>query len=121
MTKVHNHVNSDCYIESIASVLLTIENFVGFHLRKDACSPTTLSPILEAFQRKQLGQQEDAQEFFHFLVQELHNEMLQLLESCNIADKKRRSHFTSAVSDEDEGWSEVGKNGKSALVRNEVF
>jgi len=96
------------------------ENFVGFHLRKDACSPTTLSPILEAFQRKQLGQQEDAQEFFHFLVQELHNEMLQLLESCNIADKKRRSHFTSAVSDEDEGWSEVGKNGKSALVRNEI-
>mmetsp|Transcript_3649 Transcript_3649/g.4965 ORF Transcript_3649/g.4965 Transcript_3649/m.4965 type:complete len:557 (-) Transcript_3649:356-2026(-) len=93
------------------------ENFV---LRKDACTPTTLSPILEAFQRKQLGQQEDAQEFFHFLVEELHNEMLRLLENSDIADKRRRSHIASVIPDEDDGWNEVGKNGKSALVRNEI-
>mmetsp|Transcript_22346 Transcript_22346/g.31287 ORF Transcript_22346/g.31287 Transcript_22346/m.31287 type:complete len:511 (+) Transcript_22346:53-1585(+) len=79
-----------------------------------AYNPAGLQTIIEAFQRQRIGQQEDVQEFFNFLIRELHTEMLTVLESAKKSCKSEQK-----VADDD-GWNEVGKKGKSAIVRSEI-
>mmetsp|Transcript_4303 Transcript_4303/g.6434 ORF Transcript_4303/g.6434 Transcript_4303/m.6434 type:complete len:489 (+) Transcript_4303:9-1475(+) len=71
----------------------------------------SLGIIQEDFQKQCIGQQEDAQEFFHFLVQSLHEDMLQVLNS-QMSSKN--------IKQEDDGWNEVGKKSKTFLIRNEI-
>ncbi|GAB5354475.1 hypothetical protein AAMO2058_000121900 [Amorphochlora amoebiformis] len=75
---------------------------------------SALGMFQEQFQRHCLGQQEDAQEFYHFLVDALHRDMLSVLNNTNSSNKQHNGVAN------DDGWSEVGKKSKTAIVRNEI-
>ncbi len=80
-----------------------------------------LRGVLESFQREGFGQQEDAQEFYHYLVERLHAEMR---ENVSLAGPSSEGVSGGPMFPDDGndggGWSEVGSKNSKASVASDV-
>jgi ubiquitin C-terminal hydrolase len=60
-----------------------------------------------------LGVQEDAQEFLHFLLETVHQEMVNVMNKSDIKIQDKKD-------DQDDGWSEIGTGNKKRVVREDI-
>lgn len=86
-------------------MLLTTVSFLGQSAVKSGSGPDPFSALVLG------GSQEDAQEFLVHALDRLHEEML----SQDTEEK------TSVDDENDEGWEEVGKKGRSVVARKTEF
>ncbi|KAI8322330.1 cysteine proteinase [Martensiomyces pterosporus] len=100
------------------------------HLETELDEPFVPENVYEALRKKNVfqtlrGQQEDAQEFMSYLVDGIHEEMVTILQTCQVkktrlaAEATAKTHANGAQASGNGEWLEIiGPNNKPSYVRD---